>query len=370
MKCIFSGAVLWLVFFNLHAQNSLFNGYENLMNQPLSYVIHKTSDSLQIDGNAVEPSWLKASWSEYFSDIEGDLQSKPVYNSRFKMLWSTNELYIYAELQEPHIWATLKERDQVVFHDNDFEVFIDPEGDAQNYFEIEVNAFKNVFDLFLPKPYRNGGSALISWDVRQLKLGVVIDGTINNPNDVDRRWCIEMAIPFKNISVGNDVHIPVEGSLWRINFSRVEWDVEVKDNTYQKKVNPATKTVYPEHNWVWSPQGVINMHYPERWGYAIFSSAIVGSFSATTTVLPQVEQIKKYLWLVYYKQIDYRKSHSSYANDLHALGFIDDYFLIEGERYNLLLESSVNQFLASVTKVVTGESWQINQRGYISKKSG
>jgi hypothetical protein len=29
----------------------------------------------------------------------------------------------------------------------------------------------------------------------------------------------------------------------------------------------------PEDNSVWSPQGVINMHLPERWGFVEFSSA-------------------------------------------------------------------------------------------------
>lgn len=103
-------------------------------------------------------------------------------------------------------------------------------------------------------------------------------------------------------------------------------------------------------------------------GLCFFSSAVVGS-SITTPVIPQSEQIKKYLWLVYYKQIDYKKSHLVYANDLRALGFINEYFSIEGERYNVSLESSANQFLASVKKVTMGESWEIDQRGYISKKS-
>ena len=49
-----------------------------------------------------------------------------------------------------------------------------------------------------------------------------------------------------------------------MNFSRVEWRLRVKDGKYEKV--PGTK----EYNWVWSPQGVINMHVPEKWGTVRF----------------------------------------------------------------------------------------------------
>ena len=63
------------------------------------------------------------------------------------------------------------------------------------------------------------------------------------------------------------------GGFWRINFSRVEWTVvQVADqrparclilsqvgNAYWK--NPAHPA---EDNWVWSSQGEIQMHLPER----------------------------------------------------------------------------------------------------------
>ena len=56
------------------------------------------------------------------------------------MLWDDQFFYVGAELEEPHVWATLTERDSVIFHDNDFEVFIDPDGDTHLYYELEMNA--------------------------------------------------------------------------------------------------------------------------------------------------------------------------------------------------------------------------------------
>jgi hypothetical protein len=54
--------------------------------------------------------------------------------------------------------ATLRERNSVVFHDNDFEVFLDADGCNHNYYELEVNAFNTIWELRLDKPYKNGGS--------------------------------------------------------------------------------------------------------------------------------------------------------------------------------------------------------------------
>lgn len=63
---------------------------------------------------------------------------------------------------------------------------------------------------------------------------------------------------------------PEPGDAWRINFSRVQWELEIIDGSYRKKADPATSKPYPEQNWVWSPQGLVNMHYPEMWGMLHF----------------------------------------------------------------------------------------------------
>jgi len=76
------------------------------------------------------------------------------------MLWDDTYFYVAAQLEEPDVWATLTQRDTVIFYDNDFEVFIDPDGDTHNYYELEVNAFGTLWDLMLLTPYRDGGPAI------------------------------------------------------------------------------------------------------------------------------------------------------------------------------------------------------------------
>jgi hypothetical protein len=56
----------------------------------------------------------------------------------------------------------------------------------------------------------------------------------------------------------------MNGDEWRINFSRVQWPVEIDGRAYRKP--PKAR----EDNWVWSPQGAVNMHIPEKWGRVVF----------------------------------------------------------------------------------------------------
>lgn len=225
----------------------------------------RRAPAMTIDGVISTAEWSKATWTSDFVDIEGSVKPNPAFRTRVKMMWDDNYLYIAAEMEEPHVWGTLTERDAVIFHDNDFEVFIDPDhGDTFNYYELEINALGTVWDLLLTKPYRDNGEAINAWDIAGLKSAVHINGTLNNPRDRDTGWTVELAMPWSVLKEAAREHRrPKPGEEWRINFSRVEWDTDIVDNKYVKRKQP-------EHNWVWSPQGAIAMHMPEKWGYIKF----------------------------------------------------------------------------------------------------
>lgn len=345
----------------LNAQNSDFKGLENLFAQPLDYVVGYTNKAPIIDGNINDEVWQKASWTNSFQDIEGDLKPKPYYDTKAKMLWDDKYLYIAAELKDENVWAYLKNHDEVVFFDNDFEVFIDPSNTTHRYFEIEINALNTIFDLFLPKPYRTGSGALIGWDSNGLQHAVQIYGSLNNATDKDQGWTVEMAIPFKDITIGNDSNVPKDGSIWRLNFSRVQWETEIINGAYVKKKDN-NGTSLPENNWVWSPQGIIDMHAPERWGYIQFTKNEVGT-TLPKFEIPYTELQRQYLWLVYYKQNAYKQKNGIYAKSLKQLG-IQELPLIDNVKNRLTMESTSNQFSATIS---SSDSFpiQINQEGYI-----
>ena len=276
--------------------------YERYLTDPRSYVCYRTEGTLNIDGKLDEPSWQKAPSTEAFEDISGKGFATPKYETTAKMLWDDDYLYVGAILEEPNIVAKLYQRDTIIYYDNDFEVFIDPDTDGHNYFEIEVNANNVLFDLILDKPYRVGGDFLLQWDCPGIKSAIHVEGTLNNPNDTDKYWSVEMAIPRQALTLSFN-NLLKAGNVWRINFSRVEW---------LKK---------PEENWVWSATGRIDMHMPERWGYLLFSGNKVGTLE-TEMDYPHDLGIYKLMWSMFYAQQDYLNAHHRYAS-LEELGLTD-----------------------------------------------
>lgn len=315
---------------------------------PKTYVIQKTSDSISVDGNLNEAAWQQTSWTDPFLDIQGDHFPAPRFQTKAKMLWDNEYLYIAAQLEEPHLWATIEERDTVIFMENNFEVFIDPDGDTHHYYELEVNALKTHWDLMLTKPYRTGGRPLNAWDIKGLKIGVDIRGTLNDPSDTDEGWALEIAIPFDVLNETIRRDQPKDGSQWKLNFSRVEWQTEVENGNYIKKVNPETGKPFPEDNWVWSPQGLIDMHLPERWGIIQFSEEPPGS---DVEFSPSTDQ--KYEWMLrelYYRQRTFRRENGLYADDLSQLNATELF-----EEYTIRPEVQIRVLDNTYTMSLTAE---------------
>ncbi len=321
------------------AQQSLAQ-FEALQSLPKTYAIPKTEQPIIIDGRNDEATWQNAPWTDLFVDIQGDSKPTPTYPTQVKMTWDQEYLYIYAELKEPHIWGNLVNHDDIIYHNNDFEVFIKPNVHQSEYYEVEINALNTIFDLLLSKPYRFGGNALTHWDLKGLKSAVHLEGTLNNAKDIDKYWAVEMAIPFQSLRPYGPKMAPKIGDYWQINFSRVQWHHDLEDGKYSKrKVNGKTKE---EENWVWSPIGVINMHFPERWGYVQFVEHGID----TPPALPSYYLISKLAWNIHYLQGLYVNSHQTYAHQLSLLPRYEKYIqpLLNDYEVELLTDSKKNYY--------------------------
>ena len=204
----------------------------------------------------------------------------------------------------------------MLFKDNDFEIFLDPDGDTQNYYELEVNALGTEWDLLLLKPYHDGKNVAVdSWDIPGLITKVHVDGTINDSRDRDEGWSVEIAIPWKAFA-GNyrSNNFPKDGEQWKVNFSRVQWDVEIIDGEY-------VKTDSPEFNWVWSPQGLIYMHMPQFWGLVQFTGHPSGS-KKVSFIKSEIDIIKWALRQVYIRQRNYFYNKNRYTASLKELNLL------------------------------------------------
>ena len=97
-----------------------------------------------------------------------------------------------------------------------------------------------------------------------------------------------------------------------MNFSRVQWDVDIIDGKY-------IKTDSPEYNWVWSPQGLIYMHTPETWGLVQFTNEVSTNKSVRFN-RDNFDMSKWALRNLWYRQSNYFLNHNRYTASIKKLG--------------------------------------------------
>ena len=170
----------------------------------------------------------------------------------------------------------------------------------------------------MDRPYKHGGTATIR-EMPGQKSQVHVQGTLNDARDRDSYWSVEIAFPWAAMAEHAGCPCPPrDGDTWRVDFSRVQWRHTVQDGRYARVPARGQETEdNREDNWVWSPQGVINMHRPETWARVQFSTQPVGS---SVALLPDPMAEARYrLVKVLYTQEAYRKRNDRYARELTDL---------------------------------------------------
>ena len=166
--------------------------------------------------------------------------SPPQQATEVKVAWDATDFRVLFDMTDDYVWATLTERDGPLWDEEVAEVFLDPVGDLESYFEFEVNPLNAVLDLVARKN-RSGYAKDFSWQCEGWRTAVRRTAT---------GWCAEMAFPFQGIVA----EPPKVGSRWRANFYRIdrpkgsEWELSA-----------------------WSPTGRANFHTPERFGFMEFT---------------------------------------------------------------------------------------------------
>jgi hypothetical protein len=159
----------------------------------------------------------------------------PQQTTSVKLAWDEAELRVLFEVHDTHVWATLTERDGPLYQEEVVEVFLDPVGDLESYFEIEVNPLNAVLDLVLRKN-RSGYAQDFAWDCEGLRTAA---------RRTAQGWCAELAIPLRSLVA----EAPQVGTRWRGNFCRIDRPPGV-----ERELS------------AWSPTQRGTFHTPERFG--------------------------------------------------------------------------------------------------------
>ena len=238
-----------------------------------AYVVQKAVSPVKIDGKIDEVCWERAHKMEFLGIADGAL---PPWKSYGKMLWDNDYFYIGIYIEDPDVWASLDPElpEPVVWHGHESEfimrndgfgkIFFDTDGDGETYVEVHINALNKVDDWYFVLPWHIKGREHytkpdnwhLEWDYQGLKTAVFVDGTINDPGDIDKGWSLEAAFPWeclKPITKGNCP--PMPGDTWRAHLGRVY------------KNAPRTRNMY----YTWPVIGVVDCHRLRKWGYITFA---------------------------------------------------------------------------------------------------
>jgi len=160
-------------------------------------------------------------------------------------------LYIAFECNDPDIWSNYTERDESLWKQEVVEVFIDTDNNPDTYIEIEVSPYNVLFDSYIEKPANIDIAQTAEFNLSGIQTAVQIEGTLNNKADIDKKWTVEIAVPFREL-MGNSEKLNFEETQWKINYYRINRDRNDQSSWY-----------------AWSPT-VSNFHVPRKFGLLKF----------------------------------------------------------------------------------------------------
>lgn len=259
------------------------------------YTAHRVEDAITVDGRLDESVWHRVPRSPRFAGlVEGE---RAVHDTHAAVLWDDDCLYVGYWVEEPFVEATLTERDAPIYQDNDVELFV---AGPDAYYEFEINAFGTIYEVFFvwedayddyrefeefdrdaegAEPHdgvdydhpRGGRIGFWNWDFPGLESAVHVDGTVNDNEDRDRGWTVELALPWEGMAhlarADGRALPPENGDTWQMDFSRFNQYTEAP---------PADDP----GGWAWSPHGVWDSHVPEVFPYITFSERPVSDLDA------------------------------------------------------------------------------------------
>jgi hypothetical protein len=239
------------------------------------YYCYRTTKRPQIDGKMQDADWKAVPWLEFREIATG---AAPPFVCRAKLLWDDQYLYVGMEAKDTDVWATLgadtppptqyaaiktgKEQ-FIMLADKFFKVFLDPDADGKNYLEFHVNANGLVNDAWVEHGASDSLEKCLDpyavhyqWHCAGLQRAVHVAGTVNQPDDTDRGWSLEMAIPWSALATFSIGACPPQpGDVWKAHLGYVWKPAPKGENRY----------------YTWPVLGVVDCHQLDRYGYIRFS---------------------------------------------------------------------------------------------------
>jgi len=207
---------------------------------------------VRLDGKVAERTWQGKEMA--FRFFKSRAMGTPRYQTKTYAMWDDEALYIAAKMDDEDVVGYLQNRDDPIYNEDAFEVFLLPNQTNQLIFEFEFSPKGVIFDgLNRRTPDNKSGYRVETargWNAEGLICKASVDGTLNNFGDKDRGWSVEIMIPFSALSVFAEK--PKVGDKWKITFARCESSVYLDDVEWSSSV-PIAKYGCWENYDEWKP---------------------------------------------------------------------------------------------------------------------
>lgn len=215
----------------------------------------RLSAPLTLDGKLDEPDWKAAERSQAF--VQTMTGTEGSFAAKVRVAYDAQKLYLGYEVADDFLRCSFTKPDDHLWEQDTIEVMIDPEGDAKNYFEIQVSPTGLVFDTRYDRRRRPQPFGDLGWS-SGTEARVSVDGTPNQHHDEDEGYVVEMAVPWEALAAGpTKAPPPTADTTWRMNF----FVMDAREQG-QRAVG-------------WSPPLVGDFHTLERFGQVVFPEAAV-----------------------------------------------------------------------------------------------
>ncbi len=242
MRAVVAGAGEALVVLLLAACSRAPGDATQTVAAPPEVEVHRAKGPIVVDGVLDEADWQRAVPLR----LRHHLDRGPLgMNTTAKLLWTSDALYLSFDAADDDVFSPYQKRDDPLYESEAYEIFIDADGDADVYVELQSNAFDVHFDSAFA-----GGSRKhmeVAYDVDFATKTIVAGGR------VVQEWRIPVAA-LRDVPAGE----PKVSSKWKVNLFRLE------------RRRQGQKIIAHEAS-AWSPPLANDFHKLERFGTLVFA---------------------------------------------------------------------------------------------------
>ena len=200
-----------------------------------------------LDGKLDDAVWQRAVPIDQFPSYWAGTDPGPLTTAW--LLWDSDALYFAARMTDRELRSFGEKQNDKLYLGDVFELFFKPSPRSPLYYEWEVNPKGVLMELAIPQvPF--DFDTVAAGPPLGAQVAITLDGTLNQPGDVDRGWIIEGRIPWSAFTAAGGR--PAAGTTWRFALCRYDYgpDGTKPLNTSSAPLRKLSYHRTPDYGWL------------------------------------------------------------------------------------------------------------------------